>query len=144
MNSSAEDSRTAGAPGSVMRVTMLWLGAALIPLALAAPAPGQVRPPVPPPQPAAAPTQPPERSVIGTLDDVNVAAMQIVVGSSAGRRTLHLQTGVAIRQGSRTIKVSELPQHKGERVKVRYRESGGVQRAAWIVLASPPARASKR
>lgn len=124
-----------------MRVTMLWLGVALIPLALAAQATGQARSPVPTP-PAAAPTQPPERSVIGTLDEVNVAAMQIVVGSSAGRRTLHLQAGVTIRQGSRTIKVSELPQHKGERVKVRYRESGGVQRAAWIVLASAPA--SKR
>ncbi len=128
-----------------MRLTMWWLGAALIPLALAAQAPGQARPSVPPPpQPAVAQTQPPEHSVIGTLDDVNVAAMQIVVGSSAGRRTLHLQTGVTIRQGSRTIKVSDLPLHKGERVKVRYRESGGVQRAAWIVLASAPARALKR
>lgn len=128
-----------------MRLTMLWLGAALIPLALAEPAPGQARPPAPPPpQPAETQVQVPERSVIGTLDEVNVAAMQIVVGSPAGRRTLHLQTGVTIRQGSRTLKVSELPAHKGERVKVRYRESGGVQRAAWIVLASPPARASKR
>ncbi len=131
-----------------MRLTMLWLGVALIPLALAAQAPGPARLPLPlhlpPPQPAVAQTQPPEHSVIGTLDDVNVAAMQIVVGASSGRRTLHLQPGVIIRQGSRTIKVSELPAHKGERVKVRYRERGGVQRAAWIVLASPPARASKR
>ncbi len=125
-----------------MRFTTFVLGAALIPLALLAQAPGPARPvpvPVPPSHPVAGPTQPPERSVIGTLEDVNVPAMQIVVASSSGRRTLHLQAGLTIRQGSKTIKVAELPAHKGERVKVRYRESGGVQRAAWIVLASPPA-----
>lgn len=126
-----------------MRLMMCVLGSALIALALATPSAEQARPAVPPPAPApAAAAQPPERSVIGTLDEVNVAGMQIVVGSAAGRRTFRLQSGVTIRQGSKTVKLSELLSHKGERVKVRYRESGGVQRAAWIVLASPPSRPS--
>jgi len=64
--------------------------------------------------------------------------MQIVVGSASGKQTLHVQNGATIRQGSKTIKPAELPAHKGERVKVRYRESGGVRQAEWIVLASPP------
>ena len=87
-----------------------------------------------PPTPVA---QPPERSVVGTLDSIDLKAMQIVVTSPAGKQTLHLQTGVTIRQGAKTVKASELAAHKGERVKVRYRETAGVQQAEWIVLASP-------
>jgi hypothetical protein len=41
------------------------------------------------------------------------------------------------------VKPADLSAHKGERVKVRYRESGGVRQAEWIVLASPPARHGK-
>lgn len=89
---------------------------------------------------AVAIAQPPERSVVGTLDAVDPKTMQIVVGSAAGKQTLHLQDGATIRQGSKTVKPADLSAHKGERVKVRYRESGGVRQAEWIVLASPPAR----
>ena len=81
--------------------------------------------------------QPPERSVVGTLDQVDAAATAIVVKTPAGKQTFALQSGATIRQGSKTIKASELGAHKGERVKVRYRDVGGVHRAEWIVVATP-------
>ena len=80
--------------------------------------------------------QPPERSVVGTLDQVDAAATAIIVKTSAGQQTFALQNGATIRQGSKTIKASELGAHKGERVKVRYRDVGGVHRAEWIVVAT--------
>jgi hypothetical protein len=121
-----------------VRFIMILLAAAIVPMALAVGAPGQTPPPAR--FAPAAIAQPPERAVVGTLDSVDIKAMQIVVTSETGKQTLHVRTGVTIRQGSKTVKMSELPAHKGERVKVRYRESGGVQQAEWIVLASPPAR----
>lgn len=88
--------------------------------------------------------QPPERSVVGTLDQVDAAATQIVVKTAAGRQSFLVQNGATIRQGSKTIKAAELGAHRGERVKVRYREAaGGVRRAEWIILASPPPRRGK-
>ena len=81
--------------------------------------------------------EPPERSVVGTLDQVDAAATAIVVKTPAGKQTFALQNGATIRQGSKTIKASELGTHKGERVKVRYRDVGGVHRAEWIVVATP-------
>jgi hypothetical protein len=87
--------------------------------------------------------QPPERSIVGTLDAVDAKTMQIVVLSASGKQTLHVQSGATIRQGSKTIKPTELPAHKGERVKVRYRDAGGVRQAEWIVLASPSPRQPK-
>ena len=56
---------------------------------------------------------------------------------------LALQSGATIRQGSKTIKAADLAAHKGERVKVRYRESAGERRAEWIVVASPPSHKVK-
>jgi hypothetical protein len=99
-----------------------------------------VRPAAAPPVglPSPAVEQPPERSVVGTLDRVDASATQIVVNTSSGKQTFQLQSGVTIRQGSKTIKPSELAAHKGERLKVRYRESGGVRRAEWLVIAVPP------
>jgi hypothetical protein len=126
-----------------LRFIIILFAAATFPLALVAGAPGQTRPAVPGGFAPSAVTQPPERSIVGTLEGVDPKAMQIVVSSTSGKQTLHLQTGATIRQGSKTIKVSELPAHKGERVKVRYRESKGVQQAEWIVLASPPAKRPK-
>jgi hypothetical protein len=113
---------------------------ALVPVALAAdtqarPLPGVFR--------SAPVAQPPERSIVGTLDEVDPKAMQIVVKAAAGKQTLHLQSDVTIRQGSKTVKPSELAAHKGERVKVRYHESGSVKQAEWIVLASPAVRQPK-
>jgi hypothetical protein len=122
---------------------IILFAAATFPLVLAAGAPGQTRPAVPSGFAPSAVTQPPERSIVGTLEAVDPKTMQIVVSSTSGKQTLHLQTGATIRQGSKTIKASELPAHKGERVKVRYRESKGVQQAEWIVLASPPAKPPK-
>ena len=122
---------------------MLILFATTAPLVLAAAVSGQTRPAVPTGFAPSAVTQPPERSIVGTLEAVDPKTMQIVVSSPAGKQTLHLQTGATIRQGSKTVKASELPAHKGERVKVRYRESGGVHQAEWIVLASPPVKRPK-
>lgn len=100
--------------------------------------------PVPPPVPVLAqPQQPPEKSVVGTLESVSANASEIVVSTLSGKQTFAVDSGATVRQGSRTIKTAELQSHKGERVKVRYRESGGVKRAAWIVVAAPPARKSK-
>ena len=82
--------------------------------------------------------QPPERSLVGTLDQVDSEATEFVVKTDKGKQTFLLQSGATIRQGSKTIKASELAAHKGERVKVRYREAEGVRRAEWIVVASPP------
>ena len=122
---------------------MIILFATTVPLVLAAGVAGQTGPA---PSGAFAPSaviQPPERSIVGTLEGVDPKTMQIVVSSTSGKQTLHLETGATIRQGSKTVKVSDLPAHKGERVKVRYRESKGVHQAEWIVLASPPARGPK-
>ncbi len=89
--------------------------------------------------------QPPEKAVVGTLESVSAGAAQIVVSTSSGKQTFTVENGAMVRQGSRTIKAADLPAHKGERVKVRYRESGGVKRAAWIVLAAaPPAKKGKQ
>ncbi|MEP6918578.1 MAG: hypothetical protein ABJC89_23255, partial [Acidobacteriota bacterium] len=109
-----------------------------------------------PPRPAAAPVpalsapapvvlpQPPaERSLVGTLDRVNTAATEFVVNSAAGKQTFHLEPDATIRQGSKTIKPAELAAHKGERVKVRYRENGGARRAEFVVLATPAPHPSK-
>jgi len=101
--------------------------------------------PVPPLAPLVAQSspQPPEKSVVGTLDSVSANAAQIVVSTSNGKQTFAVDNGAMVRQGSRTIKTADLQAHKGERVKVRYHESGGVKRAAWIVLAAPPAKKGK-
>lgn len=87
--------------------------------------------------------QPPERSTVGTLDQVDPAATEFVVKTTTGKQRFVLQNGATIRQGSKTIKASELASHKGERVKVRYRESAGERRAEWIVVASPPSGKAK-
>ncbi|MEN3340451.1 MAG: hypothetical protein V7647_4127 [Acidobacteriota bacterium] len=125
--------------GVRLRILILLLAVAVVPTAMAMRAPveraqvsrGRFAP--------AAAAQPPERSIVGTLDSVDAKTMQIVVSTATGKQTLHLQTGATIRQGAKTVKASELSSHKGERVKVRYRETAGVQQAEWIVVASPAA-----
>ena len=123
--------------GVRLRILSFVLAAAIVPTAVAMRAPVQTRPVSPNRFTAAPVAQPPERSIVGTLDSVDPRTMQIVVNTSTGKQTLHLQTGATIRQGAKTVKASELPSHKGERVKVRYRETAGVQQAEWIVVASP-------
>ena len=78
---------------------------------------------------------PPERAVVGILDTVGTASIVVRTGSTS--QTFVLDKGVTIRQGARVIKVSDLPAHKGERVKVRYHDDKGVHRAQWVVVASP-------
>jgi len=90
---------------------------------------------------AALAEQPPERSLVGTLDQVDPSASEFVVKTTTGKQRFILQNGATIRQGSKTIKASDLAAHKGEKVKVRYREASGERRAEWIVLASPPSKA---
>jgi hypothetical protein len=87
--------------------------------------------------------QPPERSMVGTLEQVDNQASEFVVKTTNGQQRFVLLNGATIRQGSKTIKASELASHKGERVKVRYRESSGERRAEWIVVASPPSHKVK-
>lgn len=86
-------------------------------------------------------SQPPERSTVGTLDQVDADATEFVVKTPNGTQRFVLQNGATIRQGSKTIKASELASHKGEKVKVRYREASGERRAEWIVVASPSGKA---
>jgi hypothetical protein len=86
----------------------------------------------------------PEQSAIGTLEQIDVPKMEIVVATASGKLTFRVQSGATIRQGSRKMSPAALAGHKGERVKVRYREVGGVRRAEWIVLAPGPARPAKR
>jgi len=87
--------------------------------------------------------QPAERSAVGTLDRVDTVAMEVTVGTASGKLTFQIDSGATIRQGSRTLKPSDLAAHKGERVKVRYREGGGQRRTNWIMLAAPPRRQGK-
>ena len=86
--------------------------------------------------PLAAAQQSAEQSAVGTLDQVDVGASQIVVATTSGKLAFRVQTGATIRQGSTKLSPAALASHKGERVKVRYRESGGVRRADWIVVAA--------
>jgi methionine-rich copper-binding protein CopC len=85
--------------------------------------------------------QPPERSLVGTLDQVDADATVFVVKTTNGKQRFVLQSGATIRQGSKTIKAADLASHKGEKVKVRYREASGEHRAEWVVVASPPSKA---
>jgi len=87
--------------------------------------------------------QPAERSAVGTLDRVDTAAMEVTVGTASGKLTFQIESGATIRQGSRTLKPADLAAHKGERVKVRYREGGGQRRTDWIMLAAPARRQGK-
>jgi len=87
--------------------------------------------------------QAPERSLVGTLEQVDDQAAEFVVKTANGQQRFVLINGATIRQGSKTIKASELASHKGERVKVRYREASGERRAEWIVVASPPSHKVK-
>jgi hypothetical protein len=84
-----------------------------------------------------APSQATERSAVGTLDHVDANATEIVVATASGKLTFQVQKGATIRQGSRTIKPAELAAHKGERVKIRYRENAGQRRTDWIMVAAP-------
>lgn len=81
--------------------------------------------------------------MVGTLDQIDDQATEIVVKTASGKQRFLLQSDATIRQGSKTIKASELAAHKGERVKVRYRESAGERRAEWVVVASPPSHKVK-
>ena len=90
----------------------------------------------PPQRPQPSP-QPPERAATGSLDKVDVPAMEIVVATTSGKLTLHVQKDATIRQGSRTLTPAELARHKGERVKVRYRETAGEKHTYLITLAAP-------
>jgi hypothetical protein len=135
-------------PGARVRLTIILLAITATSVLVAARA---TRVPDPPERPLAVPAssspdeQPPERSLVGTLDQVDAAATQIVVKTATGKQSFLLQSDATIRQGSKTIKASELGAHKGERVKVRFREtSGGVRHAEWIVVASPPPQKGKQ
>lgn len=74
---------------------------------------------------------------------MDATSQQITVATTSGKLVFRVPSGATIRQGSKTLKPSELPAHKGERVKVRYRENGGERRADWIVLAAPARRPPK-
>jgi hypothetical protein len=123
-------------PGARVRLTLLLLTVTTHVAALGGTRPGSGALPLPD-RTAWGMEQPPERSVVGTLDQVDATSTAIVVKTPAGKQTFTLQDGATIRQGSKTIKASELGAHKGERVKVRYRDIGGTHRAEWIVVASP-------
>ena len=118
-----------------MTIILLTVTTVLAAMGAGRPSPGAL---TPVDRAASAVEQPPERSVVGTLDQVDAAATAIIVKTPSGKQTFALQDGATIRQGSKAIKVSELGAHKGERVKVRYRNVGGENRAEWIVVASPP------
>jgi hypothetical protein len=96
------------------------------------------------PSPVVRVSQAAEQSAVGTLEQIDVKTMQIVVATESVKLTFRVEKGATIRQGSRKLSPAALAAHKGERVKVRYRETGGVRRAAWIVLAPDPPRAPKR
>ncbi len=71
------------------------------------------------------------------------ASGDITVATGTGHLVFRVQSSATVRQGSRTLKPSDLGAHRGERVKVRYRESGSERRADWIVVAAPARRPSK-
>jgi hypothetical protein len=89
-------------------------------------------------QQSATSPQAPERAATGNLEKVDVPGMQIVVTTTSGKLTLLVQKDATIRQGTRTLTPAELARHKGERVKVRYRETAGEKHTFLITLAAPP------
>lgn len=132
-----------------MRVTIILLTTAVALVGLTLTLTGRGEPPPAPlaarPLTAAAtvPQSSSDRSAVGTLDQFDGATQQLTVTTSNGRLAFRVQAGATIRQGSRTLKPAELAAHKGERVKVRYRESGGERRADWIVLAAPARKTAR-
>jgi hypothetical protein len=92
---------------------------------------------------AAAPQPSSDHSAVGTLDQFDGATQQLTVATASGRLAFRVQAGATIRQGSKTLKPAELAAHKGERVKVRYRETGGERHADWIVLAAPARKTAR-
>ncbi len=132
--------------GVRLRIVTIALAAAIVPSALAMRAPAETMQATPSRFAATPVAQPPERSVVGTLDSIDLKAMQIVVTSPAGKQTLHLQTGVTIRQGAKTVKASELCGAQGRAgegavPRNRWRAAGGVDRAR---VANPAAQTEAR
>lgn len=130
-----------------MRFTTILLTAATVLAGLTLARAAREQPVVAQPAGTPAASMPPQqssdRSAVGTLEQVDAATQHITIATSAGRLAFRVQSGATIRQGSKTIKPSELPAHKGERVKVRYREIRGERNANWIVLAVPARRPPK-
>src|SRR5206468_11356051 len=82
-------------PGARVRLTLILLTATTILAATVGARPASGAPPRPGPV-APALEQPPERSVVGTLDQVDAAATAIVVKTPGGKQTFALQNGATI------------------------------------------------
>lgn len=78
----------------------------------------------------------------GTLTAVDPAANSITLKSGQHEWTFTLASGAAIREGSKSITISDLANHKGHEAKVRYSESGSTKTAQSVTVA-PPAKMAK-
>lgn len=75
-------------------------------------------------------------SAQGTLTAVNPAANSITLKSGKHEMTFTLASGASIHEGSKSITISDLANHKGHEAKVRYSESGGTKTAQSVMVAA--------
>ena len=82
----------------------------------------------------AAPVKSQAHSLIGTLDKVD--GQTLTVKTAKGSETVMLAPTARIHRASKTLAVADLASHTGDRVKVRYMESGGQKQAQSVTLSS--------
>ena len=83
--------------------------------------------------------KPKAHSVVGTLDKYDSGANTIVVNTGKGTETLSLSSTSAVRMGAKTMTMSDLSSHTGDRVKVRYSESNGQRTVQSVQIQGKPA-----
>lgn len=81
----------------------------------------------------------------GTLTAVDPASNSITLKNGKTEWTFTLASGAAIHEGSKSITITDLANHKGHEAKVRYSESGSTKTAQSVTVAAPakPAKAAK-
>ena len=84
-------------------------------------------------------SKPKAHSVVGTLDKYDSSANTIVVNTGKGTETLSLSSTSAVRMGAKTMTMSDLSSHTGDRVKVRYSESNGARTVQSVQIEGKPA-----
>jgi hypothetical protein len=85
---------------------------------------------------AAAPTDPVDASVVGTIDRYEDADRTLVLATKHEPITFVLASDAVIRMGSRRLPASALASHRGRRAKVRYTDEKDHLVAHWVVISA--------
>jgi hypothetical protein len=83
---------------------------------------------------AAAPAKAKTQSIVGTLQKVD--GQNLTIQTSKGSETVMLAPKAQIRNGSKVMTAADLSSHTGDRVKVRYTESGGKKEASSVAVSA--------